>query len=485
MYGRYSMKTMVRRVLVILILFLMPFIKVDAHEDNFTISKIESSDVTLLAESKDVSCYNAVGNNLFQQDNGINGVLEKEDVTESFSVKNRDNPSNYNLTLGTLTDSITQQNSYKIYPLELDENQYLQARLIVPNDSSVDYDLVLYNSSFSVIKYSNQYSLTYNNNVPIPESLGYISTSDQTVYLVVFLYSNNSNAKTYTLDIAISDSNLDLGETDDNPNEVTDTNLYYASYITTRKINSPVDYDWYKFTVMDDINYSKIRLLLTFDNTPTNGCQLDLYENVASGQDAYAMYHLGSGNSGEIELDPGEYYLRVSSTESLNDFDIDDAITTYNLYIEPCSPIDNIHITSKDGPNGWNVDYGDGLYLRIDEANPSYIDVSGRATYMDNLGLTTGAYNTLVDCEVRNNSWITLNHPELAYNHTLVRTNSSGYFSARIYLNPGAGYNVYYNAVVGSYHHYDIMTLTVSNYYNGNQSDSETFYLLTSPVSPE
>lgn len=349
--------------------------------------------------------------------------------------------------------------------------------LLYQADASVDYDMVLYDSSASILKYSNQIPVSYNGSLPIEESLGYIAQSDETVYIGVFLFSNNANSLTYTLNIAVSDVNVDSSETDDNINECIDTQLNYADYIEDRIINSPIDYDWFKFTVLDDeIYYSKIRLYILYNGSYTNTCKFDLYQNLASGAGNYALYKLVSGNGGEIELDPGEYYLRVSTAESISSFDLNHANTSYCIEIGPETPMTSISITSLTGPNANNVTYNEGYLTRIDEVESSYVEVSGRATFTDELNIVHGANNILIEGSVYNHSWDILNQPSLMFSYGETRTSYGGYFTLRIPLKSGAGYETYNNGM--SIHHYDYMKIDVKNKFNNNPSSYRNFYLL-------
>lgn len=463
---------------VLLCLFLS-IMDVEAEELYFNVSPLNGG-VPSFNTSKDISGYG------LNEDSILNSRVVDKDVKGRGYSKNKNisklntrrSTDDYGITLSYVTDYLTQGNTYKLYSIDLDAGNYLQASLNVPNDASVDYDLVLYDSNLSMLKYSNQIPVSYNGSIPIEESLGYIAQSDETVYIAVFLFSNNSNSLTYTLNLAVSDINEDSSETDDNVNECIDTQLNYANYMENRIINSPIDYDWFKFSVIDDeVYYSKIRLNILYNGAHANDCKFDLYQNLASGTGNYALYKLVSGNGGEITLDPGEYYLRVSTTDDINSFDINNAITSYCIEIGPETPMTNITITSLTGPNAVNdIEYDFGYLTRIDEMDPSYVEVSGRATYTDEFNIAHGANNILIQGLVDNTSWDILNQPSLRWSFGEARTSFGGYFTIRIPLQSGCGYWLYHNGI--SIHHYDHMRIEVKNKFNSSPNSDRYFYLL-------
>lgn len=317
---------------------------------------------------------------------------------------------------------------------------------------------------------------------PVEESIGYVAPSDETIYIAVWLYSSNNNSLPFTLTTAISDINDDYsGLINDNVNESFDTQLNYANFNVARKIVSPIDADWFKFTVIDDINYSKIRLLIIYNypESTVNECEFDLYQNLATGVDNYALLNVVSGNGGELTLSPGEYFLRVRSSESISNFDLNNAVTSYSIEIGPESPIEDIEIISITGPHANTVTYNEGTMLRIEaDDNPSYIEIYGRATYTDDLNLTTGAYNIRLQGRALNTSYDLIGQSALATDFGQVRTNSSGYFTLRIDLKPGIGYRSYSAPL--SLHHYDVVELNVRNLFDHNDiiHDTRSFYYL-------
>ena len=89
------------------------------------------------------------------------------------------------LYTGTISGYLSQSSDYALYAAELPAGSYLQARLTLPNNNEIDYDLVLYDSSLSVIKASDY--LTYLNGTgTLAESIGYKAASVEKVYIGVY-----------------------------------------------------------------------------------------------------------------------------------------------------------------------------------------------------------------------------------------------------------------------------------------------------------
>lgn len=81
-------------------------------------------------------------------------VTSMEDETEQEST----------LRYGSLSGYLSKTGDYALYSLNLSAGDYLQARLSQPNDTEIDYDLVLYDSSLTVIKVSDYGTYIYMEN---------------------------------------------------------------------------------------------------------------------------------------------------------------------------------------------------------------------------------------------------------------------------------------------------------------------------------
>lgn len=400
----------------------------------------------------------------------VNGYTAKSNsllYSRDNLLKEGENPND--LRIYSATNSLAQKNKYHLYKVDLKAGEYLQGRVSSPANEKIDYDLLLLNSSSSITKTSN-YATYVHNNSTIEESLGYIASSNEIVYLCVYCSKCDSTAENYTLDFSIT-SKHDDGEVDDFVSEAKQLDLTSGGANVTRTIDSPVDYDWYSFTVIDSPAYDKIRFNLN-SNSTTNGCSLELYQNIGSG--GFAMYKAGSGNQGEVKLPAGTYYLRICSTNTVANFDRNN-IPTYTLSVTPATKAASSSIISYEGLNGCKVDYPEGYYYRIDEGNPSYITIKGRAVYTDAEGKEQPSAYATIKCKIKDEQWSDLNRPDMAYNDGTAVTDKDGYYMVTVYLKSACG-GLRYNSSVST-HHYDRMLVTMTN------SDDVTiatgqFYLL-------
>ena len=93
------------------------------------------------------------------------------------------------------------------------------------------------------------------------------------------------------------------------------------------------------------------------------------------------MQFLGRGTGGEVELPAGTYYVRVVSTNTLNNFDASD-FGSYSFSVKPVSRVDRIKITEIVSANGVKVEYDNGLLHRMDSANGNVVAIKGTAYYV-------------------------------------------------------------------------------------------------------
>ncbi len=150
------------------------------------------------------------------KDNIIQDGTDKvgEPITKS---NDRNDPVIY---YGSYTGYLTGTNDYLLYPASLSAGQYIQVKLTLPDDSSIDYDLWLLDSSFSTIKTSDYYTVTTSTMTStLPESLGYIVSSAETVYVCVYSVGGGSTTDAYTLDYVIGEDNYDSFEPNENAKE--------------------------------------------------------------------------------------------------------------------------------------------------------------------------------------------------------------------------------------------------------------------------
>ena len=111
-------------------------------------------------------------------------ILQNKDDKIGESIEKTNNRNNPVIYYGSYTGYLTGTNDYWLYPASLSAGQYLQVQLTLPDDNNIDYDLWLLDSSFSTIKTSDYYTVTTSTmTITLPESLGYIASSAETVYV--------------------------------------------------------------------------------------------------------------------------------------------------------------------------------------------------------------------------------------------------------------------------------------------------------------
>ena len=86
------------------------------------------------------------------------------------------------LYYGSVSGYLSQTNDYVLYPISISAGNYLQARLTLPNDAQIDYDLLLFDSSLSLIKSSDYVTCTSEERT-LDESVGYLATNNEKIYI--------------------------------------------------------------------------------------------------------------------------------------------------------------------------------------------------------------------------------------------------------------------------------------------------------------
>lgn len=372
---------------------------------------------------------------------------------------------------GTMTGYLSATNTYVLYPANLDAGDYLQARLTLPNNSAIDYDLLFFDSNLSLIK-SSDYVTYINDTGTLQESVGYIAETDESVYVCVYSVSGGSTTEAYTLDYTITTNFSGENEPSENAKEATSLTLGTDGAVVTAELNSPIDNDWYSFVVLDSPAYHKIRLSISSSST-ANGCNMEIYRNLVSTPGYYGMQFVGSGNGGEITLPAGTYYLRVVSTNTFNNFNPSD-IPTYTLSVVPVSRVDQIYITEIKSDHGTaNINYGQGSMYRVDGEQTNYVVVKGFACYYDDNGVHMSA-NVIINGKIENQQQT---NSSLKWVYSSNVTNSAGSYLLEFYLYPGAGKLV--GSSPTSTHYYDIMEATVNPYgYESNTATRQFYYLV-------
>lgn len=377
---------------------------------------------------------------------------------------------------GSVSGYLSETGDYILYPANLSAGDYLQARLSVPSNAEINYALVLYDSSLNVIKLCDY--ITYlNGTKSLEESIGYLSTSDERIYIGVFACYGGSETEAYTLDFTITTNFLNISdgnEPNENAQEASVLNLGQSGASVSGMLISAIDNEWYTFSVLDKPEYNKIRLQVS-STSNVNGCKMEIYRNLI--EDDYAMQLVASGTEGEISLPAGTYFLRVVSTNTFSDFNSGD-IPTYNLSVVPVSRVDAIDISSYSGTRGVaDVAYPEGLSYCLFDAESNFINIRGFVYYKDSMGNKHSAANVKLIGKVVNTSWESRNRPDISTTYGTTITRANGYFTMRVNLNRSLGLRTYH----GDY--YDYMTVEIYPQNDSQKCETGYFYLLDTYVS--
>ena len=400
----------------------------------------------------------------------------KDYLTEQVKTQNSEvaveEDSTSKIYYGTMTGKLSKTNDYLMYPAKLSAGEYLQAKLTLPTDPQIDYDLLLFDSSLSLIKSSDYVTCTTSEMATLDESIGYIANKDETVYVCVYSVGGGSNTESYTLDYTITTNFSDSSEPNENAKEAIDLSMNEMGANVSAKLNSPLDNDWYRFIVKEGDSYDKVRLNISSSST-TNGCKIEIYKNLVS--DYYAMLRVGYGTGGEVALDAGTYYIRVVSTNTVDDFNAGD-IPTYKLSVSQTTKVDKITITDYSAYHGTeNVDYPEGFY-RVDQSLTNVVTVKGRAYYTDENGRSQPIANATIIGEVKDQQWEKLNRPDMSTVTSTAVTDSNGYYEMTFYLKTAVGGLSHFVTV--STHHYDLMDVTIKASSNDKATAKSKFYYL-------
>ncbi len=187
-------------------------IRVERNNYVEQVEKIEER-FDILTDNKLSIRTNKVDKSLNEKDSP-DELLEKIDARvaeDSIEEEMEEETPTPNLYYGTVTGNLTGSNDYDLYTVPLTQGQYLQLRLTVPI-SSVDYDLLLLDSSLNTIKTSDYYAYNNGSAGVLAEDVGYIAPSNQTVYACVYSVNGGSTTDAYTLDFTIGENTYDLHE---------------------------------------------------------------------------------------------------------------------------------------------------------------------------------------------------------------------------------------------------------------------------------
>lgn len=365
--------------------------------------------------------------------------------------------SSNNGSYGSVTDYLTEEGQEKyVYPIAVNPDEVLHVQLDLPNSSELDYDLYLFEvdsntSDMTLVDLS--LNRTYINGAEgtAPESVGIYNKGDKVKEYAAFVVSQvgSSITQPFTLHLAIN-SNPDEFEADENVNSAVNFTLNPtgSTVIDIRSMDTLVDNDWYKFTIPTSKNYDTMNLFLDKDSRNEN-YKIELYQ-LENNQ----LKKVDISANGKAEIDSGQYYIRVTATDSVN-------LTgsTYNLTILPDYQADKIYITSLEGGNYATYQFGTRYRINGD----SDLTINGIAGYGDYVLPYAEVSVTII-----NEHW----DPEhLRYRTETTKADENGNFSVKIHTSNSTAAYSYVGS--GYIHYFDYGEVQVAS---GLVSDSEPLY---------
>lgn len=368
------------------------------------------------------------------------------------------------LRCGTVSDYLSETDDYRLYGFNLSAGDYLQVRLSVPLNIDVDYFVPIFDSGFNLLKRSTY--PTYSNDMQsVEQSVGYLCTSDEEVIFGAYSLSGGSSTTPFTLEFSITTNFSDINEPNEHAMEAVALSFGISGTTVSGRLNSPVDDDWYSFTVPNDSRYNETRLNLT-STSSLNACKVELYE-------IDSAVTLCKRNASEIELklSAGTYYVRVSSANAFSDFYPGD-IPAYNLSLVPVSKVDSIKVTELKGPTGSeNCTYDEGTFYRLYDEESNWIKVSG--TCYSDTQFSVPARNVKINVAVYN-----MDTESVKYGSAVV--DSNGWFHIVVPVDRAGGIRTYENhptSTLITYHKYDLMSVIVWPGNDESKNVVEHFYL--------
>lgn len=392
-----------------------------------------------------LSCVMFLGNVSMvhaEETQGVRNVPEPtaEMLEESINLSIPTARMSGNVSAGYVTGYLSDTSDGALYTITVPDGYMMQAQLEQPGNAAIDYDLYIFDSNDNMIDASEIVTNVVNGKTLVEDVAAINTTGAEVEYkILVNSFAGGSETEAYTLTYALSDVYDDY-ETDEQPQRAGEFVFSGASdSISSRNISSPIDSDWYMFTVPS--GYDEMQLNIS--SSSANAHAVLAYKNIAT-DGTYQMAPV-SLSSGKNAVTPGDvYYLKVCYSGALNGFD-QDSIENYTLSIdfsvkslEPGS----ISITGFEG--GTYVTYGYGRLYRV---TGSTLTVKGIVKDTEGKALA----NAPVLVAFANPAW------EGDSRYGLVPaegvTDSSGRFTVTITLPPKAGLECYY--VDPSTHYYD------------------------------
>lgn len=374
------------------------------------------------------------------------------------------------LRCGTVSDYLSGTDDYRLYGLNLSAGDYLQVRLTVPNDAGVSYCLPIFDSAANLLMRST-YPAYSNDMQSSEQSVGYLCTSDEEILFGAYSLSGGSTTAAFTLEFSITTNFSDSNEPNEHALEAVALSYGVSGTTVSGRLNSPVDDDWYSFTVPNDPRYNRTRLNLT-STSSLNGCKMEIYKN-NSGMTLYGR----NVSEMEWELSAGTYYVRVSSANAFSDFYPGD-IPVYNLSIVPVGKVEGIwfkHYMGNDismGKTYFKSGEEPG-YVVKDVPSQNYIAINAMAYYNSNpIGTLIAAPN------VKLTGWVINGATDETTSATAV-SDQEGFFTIKIDFGDAVVNNksniCYYE---NEYYYYNYMAVMIYPDYDNSLGSTEYFYLL-------
>lgn len=410
-------------------------------------SLTEELDITFPTDVENVSKEQQTEKESAMQTTGDETALQFEDGVQTFSTE-----TGSKVYYGTLSDYLSQSGDYKLYSISLAAGDYLQAKMSQPGDSSIDYDLGLYDSELNVLKGSGYYPYL-NGNAPLEESVGYLATTDQKIYVGIVSNVGGSDTIPFTLEFTKTTNFSGENEPNENAMEAIPLDLGTTAVSVRGTINSVLDNDWYAVTIPEDSTDKKFNFALSYPSISINNCTVEIYQNI--GNCCYAMKYLGQSHGGSVTLSSGICYFRIVSMNTPSNFD-ENNILSYTFTVAPDRRVDGIEITMYKGYHAAaDVDYPEGRYYRVDDQSPNPVTVVGFAYNLDSMGNKYTIPNAIVKVEATNLDLKDSGKPELATTSGYAVTGDNGFFRAVVYMNPARGLRSYSAQI--STHYYDLV----------------------------
>lgn len=372
------------------------------------------------------------------------------------------------LRCGTVSDYLSETDDYRLYGFNLSAGDYLQVRLSVPNNAGVSYCIPIFDSEFNLLKRST-YPAYSNDMQSSEQSVGYLCTSDEEILFGAYSLSGGSATVPFILEFSVTTNFSDSNEPNEHALEAVALPYGISGTTVSGRLNSPVDDDWYSFTVPSGAGYNRTRLNLT-STSSLNGCKIEIYK-INSGM----MFYGRNTSEMELRLPAGTYYVRVSSANAFSDFYPGD-IPVYNLSVVPVGRVDGIklmHYTGNDISMNkifYKQSEEPGYRVKDDPSN-NCIAIKGLTYYKiePKDESVVVAQNVTLIGEVINEST-----GEKTYG--IAVSDQEGIFTIKIYFGDAIGQNRGISPDIGT-HLYDYMTVNIYPYYDETVGTTEHFYL--------